>query len=160
MNASGCIVLVIGMVGVALAGLAAADAQDNASQPSVSVQYRQPPATNAYAGQPAAIAEGQRLFTQYNCIGCHAPGAGGAMGPSLRDGERIYGSAPGTVFQTILLGRPHGMPSFENVLTPDQIWKLVAYLQSLESASPAASPPPSASPAPSTSSTTEREATR
>ena len=131
-----------------------------ARQPSVSVQYEQSRAKNPYAGQPAAIAEGQRLFTEYNCIGCHAPGAGGAMGPNLREGERIYGSAPATVFQTILQGRPHGMPAFASVLIPDQIWKLVAYLQSLDSTSPSGSPPPSASPAPSASSKTEREATR
>jgi cytochrome c oxidase cbb3-type subunit III len=144
-SASGHIVLAIAIMGAALTGFAAAQAQQPApnqpsASPSVSVQYRQPPATNPYAGQPEAIAEGRRLFTQYNCVGCHAPGAGGAMGPSLLDGERIYGSAPGAVFQTILLGRPHGMPSFERVLTPDQIWKLAAYLESLHSASGSASP--------------------
>src|ERR1044071_3848683 len=44
--------------------------------------------TNAYA-----IAEGKRLYTQLNCVGCHANGGGG-MGPPLMDDKWIYGSAP------------------------------------------------------------------
>jgi hypothetical protein len=39
---------------------------------------------NAYG-----IAEGKRLFTQYNCVGCHANGGGG-MGPPLMGSSREH----------------------------------------------------------------------
>src|SRR5690348_13946358 len=34
--------------------------------------------------------EGKRLFTQYNCAGCHFNGGGG-IGPALMDAQWIYG---------------------------------------------------------------------
>ena len=40
------------------------------------------------------IAEGKRLFDQFNCVGCHAHGGGG-MGPALMDDEWIYGQPSG-----------------------------------------------------------------
>ena len=43
-----------------------------------------------------AIAEGQQLYNQWNCVGCHAHGGGG-MGPPLIDSEWIYGSSPENV---------------------------------------------------------------
>src|SRR5436305_1453498 len=63
---------------------------------------------NAYG-----TAEGKRLFDAYNCSGCHAHGGGG-MGPPLMDDEWIYGSRPANIFETIVEGRPNGMPSFRN----------------------------------------------
>src|SRR5690349_19321660 len=41
---------------------------------------------NAYG-----TAEGQKLFGQMNCSGCHGNGGGG-MGPPLMDDEWLYGS--------------------------------------------------------------------
>jgi cytochrome c oxidase cbb3-type subunit 3 len=35
------------------------------------------------------------------------------------------------VFETIYRGRAQGMPAWGNVLTEDQIWKLVSYVRSL-----------------------------
>ena len=43
--------------------------------------------------------EGQLLFEQMNCSGCHANGGGG-MGPPLMDDEWIYGSQPNQIFAT------------------------------------------------------------
>ncbi|MGI8547165.1 MAG: c-type cytochrome [Gemmatimonadaceae bacterium] len=80
---------------------------------------------NAYA-----MSEGQALFSQMNCVGCHANGGGG-IGPALMDAEWIYGSEPSQVFATIVQGRPNGMPSFRGKLTNDQVWELVAYVRSL-----------------------------
>jgi len=81
--------------------------------------------TNAYA-----IAEGKRLYTQLNCVGCHANGGGG-MGPPLMDDKWIYGSAPANIFATIVEGRPNGMPAFGGKLANAQVWQLVAYVRSL-----------------------------
>lgn len=85
---------------------------------------------NPYGRNAYAIAEGKRLFTWYNCYGCHANGGGG-MGPPLMDAQWIYGSDPENIFATIAEGRPNGMPSFRGKVPEYQIWQLVAYVQSL-----------------------------
>jgi cytochrome c oxidase cbb3-type subunit III len=80
---------------------------------------------NAYA-----VSEGQRLFGWYNCSGCHANGGGG-MGPPLVDDRWIYGSSPENIYNTIVQGRPNGMPSFAGKIPTSQVWMLVAYVRSL-----------------------------
>jgi len=85
---------------------------------------------NVYEGNAYAVSEGQRLFNWYNCSGCHANGGGG-MGPPLMDDEWIYGYEPQNIFDTIVSGRPNGMPSFGGHISDDQVWKLVAYVRSL-----------------------------
>ena len=77
-----------------------------------------------------AVSEGKRLFTWYNCVGCHANGGGG-MGPPLMDDQWIYGSAPEQIHATIVEGRPNGMPSFGGKIPDQQIWEIVAYVRSL-----------------------------
>ena len=83
------------------------------------------PEDNAYA-----LSEGKRLFTWYNCNGCHGNG-GGSMGPALMDDVWIYGSEPANVFATIVQGRPNGMPSFGGRIPDKELWQLVAYVRSL-----------------------------
>jgi cytochrome c oxidase cbb3-type subunit 3 len=85
---------------------------------------------NPYEENAYAVSEGQQLFEQMNCVGCHFHGGGG-MGPPLMDQRWIYGSDPAQIFSTIVEGRPNGMPSFRGKLTDDQVWKLVAYVRSL-----------------------------
>jgi len=79
--------------------------------------------------------EGQLLFGQMNCSGCHANG-GGAMGPALMDDKWIYGSKPDQIFASIAQGRPNGMPSWKYRLNDKQIWQLVAYVRSLSGLTP------------------------
>ena len=88
------------------------------------------PTPGPYAANAYAIAEGKRLYTQLNCVGCHANGGGG-MGPPLMDDKWIYGSEPANIFATIVEGRPNGMPAFGGKLANDQVWQLVAYVRSL-----------------------------
>jgi cytochrome c oxidase cbb3-type subunit 3 len=88
-----------------------------------------------FNGNAWAISEGKRLFTHFNCSGCHANGGGG-IGPALMDDEWIYGFDGATVFATIVEGRPDGMPSFRGKITEDQIWQLVAYVESMSGHSP------------------------
>lgn len=90
-----------------------------------------PRRTNPYANDVAAMAEGRQLFVRMNCSGCHGGRAGGGMGPSLRDVDWLYGNADAQIFDSIAEGRAHGMPSWGTQLPEDQIWKLVAYVQSL-----------------------------
>ena len=75
-------------------------------------------------------AQGKRLYSQMNCVGCHAHGGGG-IGPPLMDDQWIYGSAPENIFQTIVQGRPNGMPSFGGKIPTNQVWELVAYVRSM-----------------------------
>jgi len=85
-------------------------------------------------------AEGQVLFEQMNCTGCHSNGGGG-MGPPLMDEDWIYGSRPDQIFATIAEGRPNGMPSWKYRLTTTQIWQLVAYVRSLSRLTPKSARP-------------------
>ncbi len=97
-----------------------------------------PPAMqNPYAGNPQAIAQGENLFIKMNCAGCHNYGAGGLIGPSLKDTYWRYGGTPVSVFKSIYEGRPQGMPAWGVALPPQEIWKIVAYLQSLGGVFPA-----------------------
>ena len=89
-----------------------------------------PQTTGPYDDNAYAIAEGQRLYAQLNCVGCHAHGGGG-MGPPLMDDKWLYGSEPANIFATIVEGRPNGMPAFGGKLSNDQVWQLVAYVRSL-----------------------------
>ena len=89
-----------------------------------------PQTTSPYEDNAYTIAEGQRLYAQFNCVGCHAHGGGG-MGPPLMDDKWLYGSEPANIFATIVEGRPNGMPAFGGKLSNDQVWQLVAYVRSL-----------------------------
>jgi cbb3-type cytochrome c oxidase subunit III len=71
------------------------------------------------------------LFISYNCMDCHGADGAGAMGPSLQDGRWHFGGTSGTIFQSIYEGRPEGMPAWGGRIADDQIWRLVAYVQTL-----------------------------
>ena len=88
------------------------------------------PRAKLYDNNAQAIAEGQTLYTQMNCVGCHSHGGGG-MGPPLMDDEWRYGGRIDQIATTITEGRPNGMPSWRGKLTEDQIWKLAAYVRSM-----------------------------
>lgn len=83
-----------------------------------------------YDGNAYGISEGRRLFRWFNCSGCHSNGGGG-MGPALMDDEWIYGASAQAIFETIVQGRPNGMPAFGGRISEDQIWQLVAFVRSL-----------------------------
>jgi cytochrome c oxidase cbb3-type subunit 3 len=98
-------------------------------------------ARNPYGEDRAALQEGRRLFVRFNCSGCHGGHAGGGMGPSLRDATWIYGSSSADIFGSIAQGRAHGMPAWGTRLPEQEIWKLVAYIQTLRT--PREADPPS-----------------
>lgn len=83
-----------------------------------------------YDNNANAIAQGQQLYSQMNCVGCHAHGGGG-MGPALMDNEWRYGGRIDQIAATIAEGRPNGMPAWKGKLTADQIWDLAAYVRTL-----------------------------
>jgi cytochrome c oxidase cbb3-type subunit 3 len=89
----------------------------------------------AYVGNAYNLNEGKRLYSWFNCVGCHAHGGGG-MGPPLMDARWIYGSEPRNIYSTILEGRPNGMPSFQGKIPDQQVWQLAAYVRSLSGLAP------------------------
>jgi cytochrome c oxidase cbb3-type subunit 3 len=86
---------------------------------------------NPYAGNEQAIEAGHALYTKMNCAGCHAYNAKGNMGPNLTDTYWRYGGFPIDIYKSIHDGRAQGMPAWGSALPPQEIWKLVAYIQSL-----------------------------
>jgi len=100
----------------------------------------QPAVENPYHGNAAAIGEGQRLYSWYNCSGCHSNGGGG-IGPPLIKKNWIYGGEPANLFDTIVKGRPNGMPAWGKKIPEYQVWQLVAYVRSLNKQEPSAATP-------------------
>jgi cytochrome c oxidase cbb3-type subunit III len=123
------------MLGLAIAATALLSACERETRPfegrtSADASSASGASRNPYAGNAWGVAEGKRLFTQYNCVGCHANGGGG-MGPPLMDERWTYGSDDASVFETIAKGRPNGMPAFGARVTESQIWMLAAYVQAM-----------------------------
>jgi cytochrome c oxidase cbb3-type subunit 3 len=98
---------------------------------------RQPrtPTLSPFEENAYGIGEGKRLYSAYNCNGCHAQGGGG-IGPPLMDDKWIYGSVPDQIYSSIVQGRPDGMPAFGGRVPDHQVWQIVAYVQSLSGQTP------------------------
>jgi cytochrome c oxidase cbb3-type subunit 3 len=88
------------------------------------------PVHTPYENNAVALSEGKRLYSAYNCVGCHAHGGGG-MGPALIDDQWAYGHEADQIYHSILEGRPNGMPSFRGKVPDYQIWELAAYVRSM-----------------------------
>jgi cytochrome c oxidase cbb3-type subunit III len=88
------------------------------------------PRAAEYYDNADAVNTGERLFKQYNCSGCHSNGGGG-MGPSLMDDEWIYGGRLVQIHQTLVEGRPNGMPAWGGKIPDQQLWQISAYVRSM-----------------------------
>lgn len=88
------------------------------------------PRAARYYDNAEAVMTGKRLFEQYNCSGCHSNGGGG-MGPSLMDDEWIYGGRLEQIHQTLVVGRPNGMPAWGGKVPDEQLWQIAAYVRSM-----------------------------
>jgi cytochrome c oxidase cbb3-type subunit 3 len=91
--------------------------------------------TSPFQENAWGISEGKRLYSAFNCVGCHSNGGGG-MGPPLMDDEWIYGSRAANIFETIVEGRPNGMPAFGGKIPDAQVWQIVAYVQAMSGNAP------------------------
>jgi cytochrome c oxidase cbb3-type subunit III len=108
------------------------------------------PRAAAYYDNPTAVNVGKTLFGGFNCSGCHSNGGGG-MAPDLMDDEWIYGSRLEQIHQTIVQGRPNGMPAWGGKIPDEQIWQIAAYVRSMSLPATLAAqngPTPSQTPAP------------
>jgi cytochrome c oxidase cbb3-type subunit 3 len=100
-----------------------------------------PEVNNPLGGEVGVLQEGRRLFTWYNCSGCHGDHGGGGMGPSLRDVTWMYGGHDDDIFNSIAEGRANGMPAWGTKLPSEQIWQITAYIRSMRTAAEPDPPP-------------------
>ena len=84
------------------------------------------------------LQEGKSIF-QANCIMCHAPDAGGGIGPNLTDDHWILGGGIKNVFHTISEGgrEGKGMVAWKATLSPKQRQQVASYVLSLQGSAPA-----------------------
>jgi cytochrome c oxidase cbb3-type subunit 3 len=83
-----------------------------------------------YYDNADAVNTGKKLFSQYNCSGCHSSGGGG-MGPDLMDDVWIYGGRLEQIHQTLVEGRPNGMPAWGGKVPDEQLWQIAVFVRSL-----------------------------
>ncbi|NML45219.1 cytochrome-c oxidase, cbb3-type subunit III [Ramlibacter sp. G-1-2-2] len=86
----------------------------------------------ALAGDPNAMAVGERLFMN-NCAQCHGSDARGSKGfPNLTDNDWLHGGTPDKIIETITKGRIGQMPPMAAAVgTPDDVKNVANYVLSL-----------------------------
>ncbi|NDZ18452.1 cytochrome-c oxidase, cbb3-type subunit III [Variovorax sp. WS11] len=84
------------------------------------------------AGEPAAMAIGERLFLN-NCAQCHGSDARGSKGfPNLADSDWLHGGMPDKIKESITGGRTGVMPPMAAAVgTPEDVKNVANYVLSL-----------------------------
>ncbi|MGZ5180062.1 MAG: cytochrome-c oxidase, cbb3-type subunit III [Ramlibacter sp.] len=87
------------------------------------------------AGDPAAMAIGERLFMN-NCAQCHGSDARGSKGfPNLADTDWLHGGSPEKIAETIRGGRQGTMPPMADAVgSADDVKNVANYVLSLSGA--------------------------
>ena len=102
---------------------------------------------NPEKASPESIAAGQQVFQKYCgfCHGADAKGDGpmaphGTHPPNLTDGVWLYGSGDVEIFTSIKtgIGPKFDMKPYENKISDQDIWNVVNYVRSKNSAASAA----------------------
>ncbi|TRW27290.1 c-type cytochrome [Flavobacterium zepuense] len=85
----------------------------------------------------ADLAQGKEIF-QSNCVACHRPDAGGAIGPNLTDEYWLLGGGIKNVFHTVTEGGRDGkgMVAWKGTLKPSEIQLVASYVLSLKGSNP------------------------
>jgi len=104
---------------------------------------------NPYNSQIEAIAdEGHKKFLSFGCNGCHGGGGGGGMCPPLTNDIWVYQGDDDTLFRLVSLGSDSlqkagytrvkhemvvgPMPPFGSIIkTSDDLWKVIAWIRSV-----------------------------
>lgn len=109
-----------------------------AARPSVPADYAS--LTNPFAGQADAVSAGKALFVT-NCASCHGETglgdgpAAAALDPKPANLEKTAAEAEATYLYWILheggaaAGLSSSMVSYNGILTEDQMWQIVTYLE-------------------------------
>lgn len=83
------------------------------------------------------LVAGKKVF-ESNCVACHRPDGGGAIGPNLTDENWILGGGIKNVFTTITEGGRDGkgMVAWKGTLKPSEIQQVASYVLSLKGSNP------------------------
>jgi mono/diheme cytochrome c family protein len=101
-----------------------------------------------YSDYASVAQEGHQKYMAAGCNGCHGGGGGGGMGPPLTNQIWVYGKDDDTLFRLIALGSNElheqgytrvgseavvgPMPPFgEIVKSNDDLWKIIAWIRSV-----------------------------
>ncbi|MBY0415212.1 MAG: c-type cytochrome [Bdellovibrionales bacterium] len=78
------------------------------------------------------IKKGEEIFTN-NCVACHLEKGKGDIGPNLTDEYWLWAKGtPETIYPVVFNGVvENGMPNWSEVLSRDEIYQVVAYVQTL-----------------------------
>ncbi len=78
------------------------------------------------------IKKGEEVFTN-NCVACHLEKGKGDIGPNLTDEYWLWAKGtPETTYPVVFNGVvDNGMPNWSEVLSRDEIYQVVAYVQTL-----------------------------
>lgn len=104
--------------------------------------------------QESVVAEGQTLFRNYSCSGCHGGTGGGGMCPPLTNDTWVYGGDDDTLFRLVTIGSDElqklgytrigrenvvgPMPPFGAIIkSSDDLWKILAFIRSHYDGDPA-----------------------
>jgi mono/diheme cytochrome c family protein len=96
---------------------------------------------NPVEANPAAVSEGQKLYSSSDCAICHGKdGDGkGVLAKDInmntrnwRDSKALATLTDGELFFILAKGKGR-MPGYEKRQSPDQMWKMVDYIRSLGS---------------------------
>jgi mono/diheme cytochrome c family protein len=116
-----------------------------------------------YADYASVAADGHKIYMAAGCNGCHGGTGGGGMGPPLTNQVWIYGKDDDTLFRVVALGsdelqkQGYTRKGSENVVGPmpaqgtivksdDDMWKIIAWIRSVNPSSAGASSASSAKP--------------
>jgi mono/diheme cytochrome c family protein len=116
---------------------------------------------NPYTDYQSVAEQGHKKYFSVSCNGCHGGGGGGGICPPLTNSVWVYGSDDDTLFRLIALGsdglqkegytrKQHEtvtgpMPPFGTIIkTDDDLWKIIAWIRSINPSSlnPPSPPPP------------------
>lgn len=76
--------------------------------------------------------KGEEVFTT-NCVACHLEKGKGDIGPNLTDEYWLWAKGtPATIYPVVFNGVPdNGMPTWSETLSSEEIYQVVAYVQTL-----------------------------
>jgi cytochrome c oxidase cbb3-type subunit 3 len=90
----------------------------------------------ALANDADRVAAGEGIYAT-KCMACHGAKGEGTVGPNLTDDYWIHGGKITEIKQLIIDGVPaKGMLSWKNLMTPDEIDSVVAYVWNLHGSNP------------------------
>ncbi len=84
------------------------------------------------AKDPAKVEEGRQVYAS-TCASCHGQQGEGLVGPNLTDKFWIHGNSPTELARAVSEGfADKGMPPWGQILGPDKVRKVTAYLLTLK----------------------------